>query len=133
MRRLIVGLAVFALMASGSAAAEARARHPQTVVVGVKSMRDLPALRRRYGFARMRPIWPLRAVVVHVGPGRLNALRADRRVRYVSPLGPSRTASSDPLVGSEDPTTSLPFEWQLSAAHADRALARFRGDPGVVV
>src|SRR5262245_37101520 len=120
MRRWIVGLAVFALMASGTAAAERRAPDAQKVVVGVQSMRDLPALRRRYGFVRMRPIWPLRAVVVQVGPERLKALRADRRIRYVSPLGPSRTASSDPLADTDDPTTSLPFEWQLSAAHADR-------------
>jgi subtilisin family serine protease len=46
--------------------------------------------------------------------------------------GPTSSAG-DPLVDTTDPTTTLPYQWQLAAAHADRALQRTQGDAGMVV
>src|SRR4051794_26867439 len=45
-----------------------------TVVVGLDSMRDLPAVRATYGFRQVRALPELHAAEVEVDPSRLDAL-----------------------------------------------------------
>ena len=103
-------------------------------------MRDLAALRRSYGFETLQAVPALHAARVHVDAAQLHALLAnvpaDRRLRYVSPLGPPRHASdvsNVPLVETLDPKTKLPFEWQFAAANLAGALALTAGVPGIQV
>jgi serine protease len=109
-------------------------------VIGLTAPAGLQALRRRYRFERVRALPELRAVEVTVTRGQLRALLAraprDAAIRYVSPLGPTRRAQAvpnDPLLTEIDPKSGLPFEWQFTAAHADRALDYSRGSFSVVV
>ena len=116
------------------------ARFGSTAVIGLESMRDLAALRRTYGFEPLQAMPALRAARVHVDAAQLQALLAhgtvDRRLRYVSPLGPPRgvsDVSNVPLVESVDPKTSLPYEWQFASANLAGALAVTAGDPRIQV
>ncbi len=109
-------------------------------VVGLTSMSALRALRRHYRFEHVKAIPALRAVEVTVTRPELRGLLAraprDALIRYVSPAGPGRRAQSvpdDPLLTEIDPASGLPFEWQFSAAHVDRALDYSRGSFSVVV
>ncbi len=111
-----------------------------TAVLGLRSMRDLASLRATYGFAHVREIPSLRAAEVSVDEGQLRALLtqgpSDPRVRYVSPLGPERQATSmpnDPLLHALDAQTNLPTEWQFAASHVDRALDFTSGSPSIIV
>jgi hypothetical protein len=115
-------------------------RFGSTVVVGLGSMQDLASLRRRYGFQRVQAIPALRAAEVTVDASQLHALLVaaptDPRVRYVSPIRPSRRVMStpnDPLVQTIDAWTNLPYEWQFTVSHVDRAFDRSQGDPRIVV
>src|SRR5438093_2575301 len=118
-----------------------QARHfGSTVVVGLDSMRNLASLRRRYGFERVQAIPALRAAEVTVDAAEQQKLLADattdQRIRYVSPVGPSRHVASvpnDPLVRTLDAWTNLPFEWQFDVSHVGRAFDFSRGNPGIVV
>ncbi len=82
----------------------------------------------------------LRAARVRVDDAQLHALlahaSADRRLRYISPLGPPRHVSdlpNDPLVQTVDPKTKLPYEWQFASANLAGALALTAGDPRIQV
>jgi subtilisin family serine protease len=115
-------------------------RFGSTAVIGLESMRDVAALRRSYGFEALQAMPALRAVRVRVDAAQLHALLAhatgDRRLRYVSPLGPPRRVldvSNVPLVESVDPRTKLPYEWQLGSANLAGALALSAGDPRIQV
>src|SRR5262249_14099137 len=108
---------------------ESESRFGSTAVVGLDSMRELPALTKAYGFTDVHAIPSLHAAQVHVDARRLQALRAaaqsDPRLRYVSPVGPARRVlnlPSDPLVQTQDPKTRLPFEWQFAPTHLEGAL-----------
>jgi subtilisin family serine protease len=103
-------------------------------------MRDLAPLRRSYGFETVQAMPALRAARVHFDAAQLHALlthaTADRRVRYVSPVGPAREVSTmpnDPLVQDVDPTTKLPYEWQFAPANLGGALDLTPGDPRIQV
>jgi thermitase len=116
------------------------AKFGSTAVIGLESMRDLAAIRKRYGFDRVLAIPALHAVQVSVDSAQLGALLAnaptDPRVRYVSPVGPPRRAMgmpNDPLLHTIDGQTGLPYEWAFAASHVDRALDFTKGNPGVVV
>jgi hypothetical protein len=116
------------------------ARFGSTAVIGLESMRDLASLRRSYGFETVQAMPALRAARVHVDAAQLHALlahaSADRRMRYVSPVGPPRRVSNmtnDPLVQSVDPRTKLPYEWQFASANLGGALALTAGDPRIQV
>lgn len=111
-----------------------------TAVIGLQSMHDLASFREAYGFTHVRAITSLHAAEVSVDDAQLQTLLAagpsDPRVRYVSPLGPTRRAlgmPNDPLLHSLDDRTSLAEEWQFAASHVDRALDFTTGDPGIVV
>jgi subtilisin family serine protease len=111
-----------------------------TAVIGLESMRDLAALRKWYGFDRVIAIPALHAVQVSVDAAQLNALLAnapnDPRVRYVSPVGPTRRVMSmpnDPFLHMIDGQTGLPYEWAFAASRVDRALDFSQGSPGIVV
>src|SRR5262245_25296019 len=115
-------------------------RFGASAVIGLESMRDLASLRARYGFGSARPITALRAAAVSIDAKHLRVLLAkgpaDRRIRYVSPLGSPREVMAmpnDPLLRSVDPSTSLPYEWQFAASRVDRALEHTGGDPSIVV
>ena len=116
------------------------ARFDSTAVIGLGSMRDLASLRRSYGFETVQAMPALRAARVHVDAAQLHALLAhatgDRRIRYVSPVGPPRHVSNianDPLVQNVDPRTKLPYEWQFASADLGGALALTAGDPRIQV
>ena len=116
------------------------AQFDATAVIGLESMGDLAALRRSYGFETLQAIPALRAARVHVDAAQLHALLgyapADRRMRYVAPLGPPRHVSdlpNDPLVQNVDPKTKLPYEWQFASANLAGALALTAGDPRIQV
>jgi subtilisin family serine protease len=116
------------------------ARYGSTAVIGLESMRDLTALRTSYGFETVQAMPALRAARVHVDATQLHALlahaTADRRLRYVSPLGAPRHVSdlpNDPLVQTVDPKTKLPYEWQFASANLAGALALTAGDPRIQV
>ena len=70
------------------------ARFGSTAVIGLESMHDLASLRQSYGFETVQAMPALRAARVHVDDAELHALLAhapgDRRVRYVSAVGPPR-------------------------------------------
>jgi serine protease len=109
-------------------------------VVGLESMRDLESLRNAYGFDRVQAIPELHAAEVSVDAEQLNALLAgaptDPRIRYVSPIGPTRRLLSlpnDPLLWTTNPTTNLAYEWQFSVSGVDRALELSSGSPTIVV
>jgi subtilisin family serine protease len=111
-----------------------------TAVIGLEAMRDLGSLRDRYGFAQVRAIPMLHAAEVRAGPTQLRELLAkgpsDRRIRYVSPIGPPRrelSVPNDPFVRDIDPERGVPFEWQFTASHVDRALDFSQGDPRIAV
>jgi subtilisin family serine protease len=116
------------------------ARFGSTAVIGLESMRDLASLRRSYGFEAVQAMPALRAARVRVDAGQLRAFLAhatgDRRLRYVSPVGPPRRASSmpnDPLVESVDPKTKRPYEWQFASTNLGGALDLTAGDPRIQV
>jgi subtilisin family serine protease len=116
------------------------ARFDSTAVIGLGSMRDLASLKRSYGFETVQGMPALRAARVHVDAAQLHALLAhatgDRRIRYVSPVGPPRHVSNianDPLVQNVDPRTKLPYEWQFASADLGGALALTAGDPRIQV
>jgi hypothetical protein len=116
------------------------ARFGSTAVIGLESMRDLASLRGSYGFETLQAMPTLRAARVHVDAAQLHVLlahaTADRRLRYVSPLGPPRhvsDVSNVPLVESVDPKTKLPYEWQFASANLAGAFALTAGDPGIRV
>jgi serine protease len=103
-------------------------------VIGLESMRDLAALRELYGFDRVLAIPELHAAEVSVTPAQLRSLLAtspsDERVRYVSPLGPTRKLSrlrNDPMLRTVNPLINAPYEWQFAATHMDRALNLSQG------
>jgi subtilisin family serine protease len=109
-------------------------------MLGLESMRDLGSLRNDYGFDRVHAIPELHAVEVRVDPTQLRSLLAsaagDRRLRYVSPVGPSRSIlgpPNDPLLWTADPVLGIPYEWQFGAAGMDRALELSPGSPAIVV
>jgi hypothetical protein len=111
-----------------------------TAVVGVRSNRDLAALRTAYGFEHVRAIPQLRAAVVTVDRARLHALLAaesrDPRIRYVSSGRARRRVMSmpnDPLVTTLDGWSNRPYEWQFAASHVDRAFDISKGSPDLVV
>jgi len=116
------------------------ARFGSTAVIGLESMRDLAGLRRSYGFETLQAIPALRAARVHIDATHLHALvahaTADRRLRYVSPIGSPRHVANmpnDPLVQNVDPKTKLPYEWQFASANLGGALALSAGDPRIQV
>ena len=109
-------------------------------MLGLESMRDLGSLRNDYGFDRVHAIPELHAAEVSVDPTQLRSLLAsapgDRRLRYVSPVGPSRSIlgpPNDPLLWTADPVLGIPYEWQFGAAGMDRALELSPGSPAIVV
>lgn len=109
-------------------------------VLGLESMRDLASLRDAYGFERVQAIPELHAAEVSVDSSQLRSLLrhapGDPRIRYVSPVGPSRRSlgsPSDPLLRTVNPATNLPFEWQFGAAGVERALELSPGSPAIVV
>ena len=115
-------------------------RFGSTAVIGLRSISDLASLRRSYGFETVQAMPALRAARVHVDAAQLHALLAhatgDRRMRYVSPVGPPRRAlylPSDPLVQNVDPKTRLPYEWQFASANVGSALDLTAGDPRIQV
>src|SRR2546425_3173798 len=60
----------------------------------------------------------------------------DSTIRYLSPLGPQRrlmAMPNDSLLGTVDPLTQLPYEWQFAASHVDRALDLSSGSPSILV
>ena len=116
------------------------ARFGSTAVIGLRSMHDMASLRRSYGFESLQAMPALHAARVHVDAAQLHALlahaTADRRMRYVSPLGPPRHVSdlpTGPLVANVDPRTNLPYEWQFASANLAGALALTAGDPRIQV
>jgi subtilisin family serine protease len=116
------------------------ARFGSTAVIGLESMHDLASLRQSYGFETVQAMPALRAARVHVDDAELHALLAhapgDRRVRYVSAVGPPRRVlnlPSDPLVQNMDPKTTLPYEWQFAAANLGGALDLTAGNPRIQV
>jgi len=116
------------------------ARFGSTAIIGLRSMRDLASLRRSYGFESLQAMPALRAARVHVDASQLHALlahaTADRRMRYVSPLGPPRHVAdlpTGPLVRNVDPRTKLPYEWQFASTNLAGALALTSGDPRIQV
>ena len=107
-----------------------------TAVLGVVSMRELAALRGRYGFRVVRAFPRLHAAEVSVSRLLLAGAAGDRRVRYLSALGPRRrlmAMPNDPLLWTVDPLTQLPYEWQFAASHVDRALDLSPGSPSILV
>ena len=150
--RTLVGIAIGLVLAPTAGAAEMQwfdwrgaARMPQTpfgstAVIGVTTMAGVPALRARYDLHRVEALPQLRAIEVRVDHAALRRLIAraptDPLVRYVSPLGAVRrplALPNDPLLTAIDPASGLPFEWQFTAAHVDRALDYTAGSPGVTV
>jgi subtilisin family serine protease len=119
---------------------QGRTRFGSTAVLGLESMHDLASLRAAYGFERVRAIPALHAAQVSVDAAHLRTLLAnaptDPRVRYVSPVGSSRKATSmpnDPFLHTIDGRTGLPYEWSFAASRVERALDFSQGNPGVVV
>src|SRR5439155_5366532 len=111
-----------------------------TAVVGLESMRDLASLRSQYGFGRVLALPDLHAAEVSVDPAQLESLLAnapsDSRIRYVSPVGPTRrplSVPNDPLVRTVNPATNLPYEWQFGASNVGRALDLSSGSRTIVV
>ena len=109
-------------------------------MLGLESMRDLASLRDEYGFDRVHAIPELHAAEVSVDSTQLRSLLAhapgDRRLRYVSPVGPSRSTlgpPNDPLLWTPDPVLGIPYEWQFGVAGLDRALELSPGSPAIVV
>jgi subtilisin family serine protease len=109
-------------------------------VIGLESMHDLDALRAVYGFDRMLAIPGLHAAEVSVDAAQLHALLAtapgDERIRYVSPVGPTRhllRVRNDPLLRTINPAINAPYEWQFASSRVDRALNISRGSPTILV
>jgi len=109
-------------------------------VLGLESMRDLASLRETYGFEHVQAFPGLHAAAVNVDPSRLRLLLAnapgDSRIRYVTPVGPSRRflgLPNDPLLQTVDRWTALPFEWQFGVSGVERALELSPGSPSIVV
>ena len=103
-------------------------------------VRDLASMSRSYDSETAQAMPALRGAQVHVDAPELHAFLArapgDRRVRYVSPVGPAPRVSSmpsDPLVQNMDPKTKLPYEWQFASAHLGGALDLTVGDPRIQV
>src|SRR5262249_60841933 len=95
---------------------------------------------RLLGFGQFRAFPSWRAGGAGSSPAELHALPADgpadRRIRYVSPVGRSRhvlSTPNDPLVQTLDAWTGVPFEWQFSVSRVGRAFDSSRGNPGIVV
>src|SRR5437899_12909817 len=116
------------------------AQFGSTAVIGLESMDDLASLRERYRFDRVRAIPELHAAEVSVDPAQIRALLADAptdsRIRYVAPTGSARRLLSmpnDPLLRTIDPTLGLPYEWQFSVSHMERALELSPGSPSILV
>lgn len=109
-------------------------------VLGLESMRDLESLRNDYGFDRVQAIPELHAAEVSLDSTQLRSLLAnapsDHRIRYVSPVGPSRSVlgmPNDPLLRTTNPASNLPYEWQFGVSGVDRALELSPGSPAIVV
>ena len=109
-------------------------------VLGLESMRDLDSLRDVYGFDHIEAIPELRAAQVSVDPAQLRSLLAnvpgDPRIRYVTPVGPSRRLlglPNDPLLRTVNPALGLPWEWQFGASGVERALELSPGSRAIVV
>src|SRR4051794_16216348 len=62
---------------SAARSLQGRAQFGSTAVVGLESMRDLAALRERYGFDRVRAIPALHAAQVSIDRAQLRALLAN--------------------------------------------------------
>jgi hypothetical protein len=106
-----------------------------TAVLGVVSMRELAPLRSRYGFRVVRAFPQLHAAEVSVSRLLSVGAAGDRRIRYLSPLGPRRrlmAMPNDPLVWTVDPLTQFPYEWQFASSHATARSTCLRS-PSVVV
>jgi subtilisin family serine protease len=119
---------------------EPERRFGSRAVIGLRSMRDLAALRARFRFKLVQPIPALRAAVVSVNRAELRRLLAvapgERRIRYVSPDSAKRHVlelPDDPLVRTIDPLSGRPYEWQFAAANVHRALDFTSGDARVLV
>jgi subtilisin family serine protease len=107
-----------------------------TAVLGLASMRGLAPLQGRYGFRVIRALPQLRAAELTVSRSLLSGAARDRRIRYLSALGPQRrllAMPNDPLLSTLDPLTGLPYEWQFAAAHVDRALDFSQGSASILV
>jgi subtilisin family serine protease len=109
-------------------------------VIGVSALRDVEPLRARYGFARVQVLKGLRAAEVSVTPAQLHDLLAtapaDARIRYVQPVGPSRSllrVRNDPLLRTVNPSINRPYEWQFAATRMDAALNISLGSPTILV
>jgi hypothetical protein len=103
-------------------------------VVGLESMGDFASLRDLYGFDRVLAIPGLHAAEVSVTPAQLHALLThapgDKRIRYVSTLGPTRKLlrlRNDPMLRTINPAINAPYEWQFAATHMDGALNLSQG------
>ncbi len=108
-------------------------------MIGLEEMADLEPLRELYGFDRVLAFPGLHAAEVSVTPGQLQALlanaRGDKRIRYVSTLGPTRRLlrlRNDPMLRTINPSTAAPYEWQFAATHVDRALNLSQGSPSIL-
>ena len=93
-------------------------------MLGVSSMRSLPFLRARYGFRVIRTFPELLAAEVAVTRTLRAGASRERRIRYLSWLGPQRHPTAmpnDPLVSTIDRRIQLPYEWQFSSAHVGQS------------
>src|SRR3954464_14190792 len=105
-------------------------------VVGLRSMSDLPAVRKDYGLRQVRAIPPLKAAEIRFDRGLVTRASHDARIRYISPVGPTRhtlAMAHDPLLTTVDPATALPYEWEFGAAHVDQALQYTHGSSSILV
>lgn len=115
------------------------AQFGSVAVVGLESMGALTSLRTLYGFDRVLAIPSLHAAEVSVTSAQLHDLLAngpaDKRIRYVSSLGPTRRLlrqRNDPMLRAINPEINAPYEWQFAATHMDRALNLSQGSPMIL-
>src|SRR5262249_20936933 len=106
-----------------------------TAVLGVESMRDLAALRARYGFRVLHTFPKLRAAAIAMSRALRTGAADERRIRYLAPSVERHVSAlpDDPLLSEIDRWTQLPYEWQFAAAHVDRALEISPGSPSILV
>jgi subtilisin family serine protease len=110
-----------------------------TAVIGLESNRDLQALRTEYGLDDVEAIPQLHAALARVDRADLETLLSaapnDERIRYVSPVGPTRQLlrlRNDPLVRTVNPAIRAPYEWQFFSSRVDLALNISKGDPRIL-
>lgn len=104
-------------------------------VLGLASMSALTPVRAQYGIQVIDTYPRLRAAVVSVTRSLLEGAPGDHRIRYLSPLGQSRSLMAmpdDPMLSAASPNGS-PYEWQFESAHVDRALDYTQGSPSILV